>query len=235
MLESCSYAQQRVGREPELVEESGEIVTCEFPLEGLRDGFVVSLESQQSLLDSSQRREVVGGKDLALDDGEVDLDLNEPARMNGTMHGNQSWKFRLESGHAARPAMGGAVVHDPEDPARLVVGRLVHDVVDQSLERRDAGLALTAAKYFGAMDIESGQVGPRAATHVFVLDTHGLAGLGRQRRGDTRPCLDAGFLVGGQHELVVAQQLPLPTPLVEIKDAAGLDGKLGIARKDPAA
>ena len=27
----------------------------------------------------------------------------------------------------------------------------------------------------------------------------------------------------------------LPTPLVEIKNAAGLDGKLGIARKDPAA
>ena len=68
---SCSYAQQRIGRKLELVEESDEIVTCEFPLEGLRDGFVVSLECQQSLLDSGQRRKVVGGKDLALDNGEM--------------------------------------------------------------------------------------------------------------------------------------------------------------------
>ena len=85
-----------------------------------------------------------------------------------------------------------------------VVGRLMHDIVDQPLERRDAGLVLTAAKHFGAVDIESGQVGPCAATHVFVLDTHWLAGLGRQRRVYTHSCLDACFLVGGQHELVVA-------------------------------
>jgi len=32
------------------------------------------------------------------------------------------------------------------------------------------------------MDIEGGQVGPRAATDVFVLDAHGHARLGRQRR-----------------------------------------------------
>ena len=34
-LGSCRYAQQRVGMGPELVEEPGKIVTCEFPLEGL--------------------------------------------------------------------------------------------------------------------------------------------------------------------------------------------------------
>lgn len=217
------------------MEERGKIATSEFPLKGLRNRFVVGLESQQSVLDGGQRREVVGGKDLALDDGEVDLDLIEPTGMNGTMHRNQSWKFLLQSGNASRPTMRGAVVHDPEDPARLVVRCLLHDLVDQSLERRDASLALAAAKHFGAVDIEDGQVGPSAAALVFVLDAHGHAGLGRQRRVRTRARLNAGFLVGGQHELVITQHLPLPPPLVKIEDASSLDGKLGIAREDPAA
>ena len=120
-------------------------MTCEFPLEGLSHGFVVGLKCEQALFDGGQRWEVVGCKYLALDNGKVDLDLIEPTGMDGTMHG-------------ARPAMRGAIVHDPEDPASLVVGRLVHDVVDESLKRRDAGLALTAAKHFGAVDIECGQV-----------------------------------------------------------------------------
>ena len=139
---------------PELVEALGKIVTCEFPLEGLSHGFIVGLKREQALFDGGQRGEVVGCKYLALDNGEVDLDLIEPAGMDGTVHGNQSWVFCLESGNAARPAMRGAIVHDPEDPASLVVRRLVHDLVDQSFERGDAGLEFAAAKHFGAVDIE---------------------------------------------------------------------------------
>jgi hypothetical protein len=69
-----------------------------------------SLEGQQSFLDSGQRGEVVGGKDFALDDGEVDLDLIEPTGMNRTMHDKQSWKFLLQPGNASCPAMRGAIV-----------------------------------------------------------------------------------------------------------------------------
>jgi hypothetical protein len=68
------------------------------------------LEGQQSFLDSGQRGEVVGGKDFALDDGEVDLDLIEPTGMNRTMHDKQSWKFLLQPGNASCPAMRGAIV-----------------------------------------------------------------------------------------------------------------------------
>ena len=85
------------------------------------------------------------------------------------------------------------------------------------------------------MDIEGGQVGPRAAAVVLVLDFHGYAGLGWQRRVLARASLDAGLLIGGQHELVFAQELPLPASLVEVEDAARLDGKLRVSRKDPAA
>ena len=62
--------------------------------------------------------------------------------MHGTMHGNQSRKFLLESGDAARTAMRGAIVHDSEDPASVVVRCLLHDLADQALERGDATLAL---------------------------------------------------------------------------------------------
>ena len=123
---------------PELVEEPGKIVTCEFPLERLGHGLIVSLKREQTLFDRGQRREVVGGKDLALDDGEVDFDLVEPAGMNGAMDRNQARIFRLESSDAARATMRGAIVHDPEHPASLAVGRLVHDVIDESLERRES-------------------------------------------------------------------------------------------------
>ena len=105
-------------------------MASECPGEWSGNGLVVVLESQQSLLDSCQRREVVGGEDLALDDGEIDLDLVEPTGMHGTMNRNQAWKFILESGNAFGAAMRGAIVHDPEHPARLVVRRLSHDLVD---------------------------------------------------------------------------------------------------------
>jgi hypothetical protein len=48
-------------------------------------------------------------------------------------------------------------------------------------------------------------------------------------------CLNAGLLVGADHELVGAQALPLPATGVQIQDACGLGLELGIAREDPAA
>ena len=110
-------------------------MTGEFPFEGLSDSFIVGLKGEQALFDGGQRFEVVWGQDFALDDGEVDFDLIEPAGMNGTVDGNQARMFRLESGNAARPAMRGTIVDDPEDPARLAVRRLLHDLVDESIER----------------------------------------------------------------------------------------------------
>jgi hypothetical protein len=46
----------------------------EAPVERHRGLLVAALEGQQASLDLGQVGEVVGGEDLALDDGEVDLD-----------------------------------------------------------------------------------------------------------------------------------------------------------------
>lgn len=51
---------------------------------------------------------------------------------------------------------------------------------------------------------------------------------------DTQSRLNAGLLVGRDDELVQAQRLALPTPLVKVQYARGLDLELRIARKYPA-
>ncbi len=47
------------------------------------------------------------------------------------------------------------------------------------------------------------------------------------------PRLDAGFLVRTQHEIARSQGLILPTALIEVEDATGLDGESRVAREYP--
>src|SRR5438067_438818 len=65
--------------------------------------------------------------------------------------------------------------------------------------------------------------------------SNGLAWFRRQARMDAQPRLDAGFLVGRDDVLVLAQRLSLPASLVQVQDAPGLGLEVRIARKDPAA
>ena len=46
-------------------------------------------------------------------------------------------------------------------------------------------------------------------------------------------CLDAGFLVGGDHKLVVLKRRAFPSACIQIEYAASFVGEVGIARKDP--
>ena len=130
--------------------------------------------------------------------------------------------------------MRRAVVHDPEDAPSGVVGCLAHDLLDQTLEGRDAGGRLAATEHLGAMHVQRSQVGPGAAAFVLMLNAHRLARLGGQAGMDTQASLDAGLLVGRDDELVVAQYLSLPAPLVQVQDPSGLGLEVRIARKDPA-
>ena len=47
--------------------------------------------------------------------------------------------------------------------------------------------------------------------------------------------LNTRLLVGGKHELIAAQRLAIPDPLVKIQDPSCLEGKLRIAGEDPTA
>src|SRR5688500_2294713 len=151
------------------------------------------------------------------------------------MHQDEVWPLGLETTDRPQTAMGRAVVDDPEHPAGRAVGLLAHDLIDQTVERRDPGLDFAAAEQLGAMDVPGGEIGPGAGPLIFVLDPDRLARPRRQRGMLAPACLDAGLLVGAQHIIAPSQGKTLPAPLIEIEDATGLGGEVGIAREDPAA
>ena len=70
-------------------EQSVQVGTGEFPFERLRDAFIVALEARQPLSDRFQAGEIVRREHFSLHDGEVDLDLVEPARVHRPMHRHQ--------------------------------------------------------------------------------------------------------------------------------------------------
>jgi hypothetical protein len=58
------------------------VAARESPLEGFCRVDVVFLEAKEPLADRGERREVIRREDLALNNGEIDLDLIEPAGMD---------------------------------------------------------------------------------------------------------------------------------------------------------
>src|SRR5437667_135867 len=64
-------------------QQCGQMLARERPLERARRAFVSMLEPEQGGFERGEVREVAGRQDLALDHGNVDLDLIQPARMNG--------------------------------------------------------------------------------------------------------------------------------------------------------
>src|SRR2546422_10905265 len=67
-------------------QEGCEIPTGESPVERDGDLLIVMLKGKQTFLDLGQRREIIGDKDLALDDREVNLDLIQPTGMQWGVH-----------------------------------------------------------------------------------------------------------------------------------------------------
>src|SRR5207249_3072758 len=122
------------GSRVDLSDEIVEIGPGEFPLERFGDALVVLLEPKQTVLDVSERREVVWGQSLALDDGEVDLDLVEPARVDWAVDEHEIWESRPKASDGGLAAVRGAIVHDPKDVVRIAVGRGGHDLCDETVE-----------------------------------------------------------------------------------------------------
>ena len=75
----------------------------------------MDLESEQALLEFGQRGEIVGGEDLSLNDGEIDLDLIEPTGVNGSVDEDSVGPFCAKAFDRLLAAVSGTVVHDPEN------------------------------------------------------------------------------------------------------------------------
>jgi hypothetical protein len=79
---------------------------------------IPALESQDAVLQDEERVEIVRGKDLALENGEVDLDLIQPARMDRQVNQDENGPAPGEALHGPFAPVGGAIVHDPENALR---------------------------------------------------------------------------------------------------------------------
>jgi hypothetical protein len=130
--------------------------------------------------------------------------------------------------------VGRTVIDDPDDAAGIVVWRSSHNLLDETVKGCNAVLGLAAAKDPGTVNIQSGDVSPATASKVLVLDLHRPAWSASASGVFAAPCLDAGFLVGRDHELIVFQRLTLPLARIHIKYAASFVSEVGIVWKDPA-
>jgi len=154
----------------------------EFPLERFRDRLVMPLEGEEALLDRFQGREVVGCQNFPLKDREVDLDLVEPAGVDGTMNRDDAGIFFHKAFHASGAAMRGSVVHDPEHAPGLAVGRLAHHLSDQSIEGNDPGLSLTPAEDLCSTNIERRNIRPAPHRRYSCSTRIGCPGFGGRVR-----------------------------------------------------
>jgi len=80
----------------EFGKECDQIPSAEGLLEWRGDFLVALLETEQAFFQVGQRGEIVGDKDLPLNDREVDLDLIEPAGVNGGYGREPSWATWIE-------------------------------------------------------------------------------------------------------------------------------------------
>lgn len=151
------------------------------------------------------------------------------------MHHDHVRPGALEAVDRALAAVRGAVVDDHEHALRLGVGLDRHELLDECVEGLDPILGRAAVEDPDAADIPRGPVAERSLALVLVLDLLTLARRRRQRPVRAGARLDRGLLVRADDEVAGFEQLPLPAALVEIQDAAGLAGEVGIAGKDPRA
>ena len=75
----------------------------------------MDLESEQTLLEFGQRREIIRRQDLSLHDREIDLDLVEPTGMDRSVDEDRVGPLGAKAFDSLLAAVSGTVVHDPED------------------------------------------------------------------------------------------------------------------------
>lgn len=131
--------------------------------------------------------------------------------------------------------MRRTIVNNPKDTFCCGIGRLTHNVINKAIKGGYAASALASTEQFGTMNIKGRDIGPSAASGIFMLHFHRRPRLGRIGGMTATARLDARFLIGRQNKFVILKGAPIPYPFIEIQDSPGFLGKLRIARKYPGA
>ena len=128
-----------------LLKQDIEIAAGEGPLERLGGLLVALLEAHQLVSERGEIRKIVGSEELALDNGEIDLDLIEPTGVDRGVDKNDIGPFGAQPSGGALTAVRGAIVDDPEHAAGRPIRLLAHDLGDQAIEGDDASFATMTA------------------------------------------------------------------------------------------
>jgi hypothetical protein len=120
---------------------------------------------------------------------------------------DQLWIVALRALRCPETAVNRAVVDDPEDAASIVVRRSRHDLLHETVKGVDAVLGFAAAKDPGMVNIQTRDVGPGPAPKVLMLYLHRAPWAAGTGGVFAPPHLNAGFLVGRDHELFSRQDL----------------------------
>ena len=215
-------------------QEPHEILAGELPLKWAGDLLVVGFEAGETLLDFVERVKVIRGKNLALGDREIDLNLVEPTGMVRRVNHPGVGPLFSKAGDAPLPAVNGGIVNDPKDSSRTSVRPSAHDVGDEQVKRDDARLGDAAAEEFGAVNIPGRDIGQGPLTEVLVFEAHGSGGCRACGEILASTGLDAGLLIGTDDKVLSGKGSAAPTPLVQIENPAGFLSEVRVSGKDPA-
>lgn len=93
------------------------------------------------------RGEIVGLESLASYYRQVDLDLVQPTDVDRAMHEGGVGTQAARAADRREPALRAAAVNKPVHPAGAAVRVPPHNLLDEAVKRRDAGLAFAANVY----------------------------------------------------------------------------------------
>jgi hypothetical protein len=217
----------------EFCQESAQSSAVECPFKRPRLSIAQFLIQAQSLLDFLQAGKIVWGQHLSLDDRKIDLYLIEPTGMNGRMNQDRLAVSLPKSSYRCLTAVGGAVVHDPENPTRRSIGLASHHLIDQSAERIDSGLVLASTQDSTVANVPSGKILQSASSLVFMFHSHGTSRPCRQSCMTPDAGLDARLLIRTDDVVPATEWFALPRASVQVQDTFSLFGEHRVARKDP--
>ena len=120
-----------------------------------------------------------------------------------------------------------AVVHDDEDPGRVVVLRAGHDLAGEIRERLDPGGDRRGGEHLPGVHVQAGQQREGALALVLVLVADGSAGRGGQGGMQAAAGIDLRLGIEGQDPVTGAERLALVVALVQVHDHLRLASKSG--------
>jgi hypothetical protein len=171
------------------MQQIGQVLSGEFPLEGPGNLLVVFLKGAYSLPEINKGKEVVGRKHFSLEDGEINLDLVQPTGMDGKMNDNDLGPFALKPIDGGQSSVRGSVVKNPENPSGGTIGFTCHDVLDQTVKGDDPGFGFAPSEQFCSPYVPGSQVVQRPLSPVFEFHLLPLSNSRGQGRVPTMPCL----------------------------------------------